>query len=181
MSQYEYKVIPSPRKAKRAKGVKGPAARFAYVVEETMNDMAAEGWEFLRAETLPVDEKPGLFSSSVETFQTVFVFRRALGGLTEVDAPISVEAPLPVSAPVAAPVIPPVGPATQMDEPPLTAREALVGEAPEDPRRPRPLFNTPDRKEPQVEPAKDGEDGEASPLERLIAAEKSEQASKAKD
>jgi len=50
MSQYEYKVIPTPRRAKRAKGVKGEAARFANVLTDAMNVEAAEGWEFVRAQ-----------------------------------------------------------------------------------------------------------------------------------
>ena len=78
MGQYEYKVIPAPRRGKRAKGAKTPAARFAHVLEDEMNVLAAERWEFVRSETLPVDEKPGLFSARVETYQTLLVFRRPL-------------------------------------------------------------------------------------------------------
>jgi len=53
MGKYEYKVLPTPRRAKRAKGVKGEPARFAHALTEMMNVEAAEGWEYLKSETLP--------------------------------------------------------------------------------------------------------------------------------
>lgn len=77
MSQYEYKVLPAPAKGKKAKGIRGPEARFAHVLEETLNQLAAEGWEYLRAETLPSEERHGLTSVST-TFRSVLVFRRAI-------------------------------------------------------------------------------------------------------
>lgn len=73
---YEFKVVPAPSRGKRAKGVKGSEGRFAHALEEVMNDMAAEGWEFLRTETLPSEEKSGL-TSTTTTFRSVMVFRRA--------------------------------------------------------------------------------------------------------
>ena len=53
MQNYEYKVVPAPNKGKKARGVKSPEARFAHGVEGVLNEMAAEGWEFQRAEMLP--------------------------------------------------------------------------------------------------------------------------------
>lgn len=78
MSQFEYKVIPTPRRPKRAKGVKGEPARFANALTEAINEIAVEGWEFYKTETLPMDAKPGFFSKRIETFQSVMVFRRDL-------------------------------------------------------------------------------------------------------
>ncbi|WP_319824257.1 DUF4177 domain-containing protein [Thalassovita sp.] len=77
MPQYEYRVIPAPTKGKKAKGIRGPEARFAHALEETLNQLAAEGWNYLRAETLPSEERHGLTSVST-TFRNVLVFRRAL-------------------------------------------------------------------------------------------------------
>ncbi|HAD29621.1 MAG TPA: hypothetical protein DCF96_13260 [Rhodobacteraceae bacterium] len=78
MQIYEYRVVPAPKRSKRIKGVKGTAGRFAAILMETMNEQAVEGWEYLRSDSLPVEEKPGLLKSRVETYQTVLVFRREI-------------------------------------------------------------------------------------------------------
>lgn len=75
MSHYEYRVIPAPTRGAKAKGVKSAEARFAHSVEETMNTMAAEGWEYHRAETLPSTERAGL-TSTTTTWRNLLVFRR---------------------------------------------------------------------------------------------------------
>ncbi|WP_247744905.1 DUF4177 domain-containing protein [Shimia sp. R11_0] len=72
---FEYKVIPSPTRGLKAKGVKGPDGRFAHALEHQMNMLAAEGWEFVRAETLPNEERSGL-TGSATTYRSVLVFRR---------------------------------------------------------------------------------------------------------
>ncbi len=77
MSAFEYKVVPAPAKGTKAKGVKTPEARFANSVEITLNEMAAEGWEYLRAELLPSEERSGL-TSSTTNWRNVLVFRRAI-------------------------------------------------------------------------------------------------------
>lgn len=76
MTTYEYKVIPTPRRPRRAKGVKGEPARFANVLTDAINEIAVDGWEFVRSETLPMEAKTGLFSRRQEVFQSVIVFRR---------------------------------------------------------------------------------------------------------
>lgn len=76
MSAYEYKVIPAPARADRVKGVRAPEARFALSVEKLMNAQAAEGWEYLRAESLPSEERKGLGSRTTQ-WRTVLIFRRA--------------------------------------------------------------------------------------------------------
>ncbi|MDU8911132.1 hypothetical protein [Aestuariicoccus sp. MJ-SS9] len=76
MPHYEYKVVPAPAKGRKAKGVKGAEGRFAFAVEQLLNDMAAEGWEFQRAETLPSEERAGL-TKFVTTPRSLLVFRRA--------------------------------------------------------------------------------------------------------
>ena len=75
MTRYQYRILPAPEKGKKAKGVKGAKARFAHAVEELMNEMGADGWEYLRADTLPSEERAGL-GSSVTEWRTLLVFRR---------------------------------------------------------------------------------------------------------
>ncbi|MFG6530648.1 MULTISPECIES: DUF4177 domain-containing protein [unclassified Sulfitobacter] len=73
--RYEYKILPAPSKGQKAKGLKAPEARFAKTLEECLNEQAAEGWEYQRAETLPSQERSGLTSTTTE-WRNVLVFRR---------------------------------------------------------------------------------------------------------
>ncbi len=75
MTRYIYKVIPAPSKGRKSPGVKGAEARFAHGLEEAMNEMAAEGWEYLRADILPSEERQGL-TSTATVYRSVLVFRR---------------------------------------------------------------------------------------------------------
>ena len=77
MARYEYKVVPAPTRGMKAKGVKSPEGRFAVSVESVLNEMGAQGWEYLRAELLPSDERAGLTGSAVH-WRNLLVFRRAL-------------------------------------------------------------------------------------------------------
>ncbi|GEM_PF-1540190 len=77
MSKYEYKVVAAPRKTRSFKGVRRHEDQFAAVLAEAMNDLAGSGWEYLRAESLPCEEKTGL-TSRVESYQSVLVFRREI-------------------------------------------------------------------------------------------------------
>ena len=73
----EYKVVPAPVKGLKAKGVKTAEARFALAVEQVMNDLAAEGWEYVRTDVLPSEERQGL-TGSVTNWRNLMVFRRSL-------------------------------------------------------------------------------------------------------
>ncbi len=77
MTRYEYKVVAAPKRTKSFKGVRSHEDLFASVLAEVMNEMAASQWEYLRAESLPCEEKTGL-TSRVESFQSVLVFRRQI-------------------------------------------------------------------------------------------------------
>ncbi|WP_245510584.1 DUF4177 domain-containing protein [Antarcticimicrobium sediminis] len=92
MPRYEYKVIPAPAKGRKAKGVRTPEARFSLAIETTLNDMGADGWEYLRAELLPSDERSGLTGSTVN-WRNVLVFRRLKDGASEAFQPRLMEAP----------------------------------------------------------------------------------------
>jgi len=108
MTAYEYTVIPAPAKGLKAKGVKTAEARFAFALQELMNQMGAEGWEYQRAETLPSTERSGL-TGSTTNWRHVLVFRRAREEVNAAapalpELKVDAAAP-PVSAPaVAAPV-----------------------------------------------------------------------------
>ncbi|WP_299548346.1 DUF4177 domain-containing protein [uncultured Tateyamaria sp.] len=77
MPGWEYKVVPAPIKGLKSKGVKGPEARFAHALELMMNDMGGDGWEFLRAETLPSTERSRLTGTKTE-WRNLLVFRRTV-------------------------------------------------------------------------------------------------------
>jgi hypothetical protein len=77
MPIYEYKVIPAPRRGEKARGAKTTADRFAHALTQVMNAMGREGWEYLRTDTLPCDERVGL-TGKATAFQNMLVFRRGL-------------------------------------------------------------------------------------------------------
>lgn len=94
MPTYEYKVVPAPVKGLKARGVRSAEGRFANALEETMNKMGSDGWEYQRAETLPSVERSGL-TGSTTTYRNMLVFRRARAGDVSVFKPVVLE---PVSA-----------------------------------------------------------------------------------
>jgi len=131
MQVYEYRVIPAPRRGLKAKGV-GSATedRFAYALQIAMNDMGAQGWDYVRADTLPCEERQGL-TGRTTAYHNMLVFRRALPVDQPVDQPLTAphSAPMiavPAAATVAAPVpgplqltaplpqSPPLGPADRV-------------------------------------------------------------------
>lgn len=78
---YDYQVIPAPTRGLKARGIKTAEARFAYAIQDALNRMATEGWEFQRAETLPSTERAGL-TSTTTVYRNVLVFRRPATGAT---------------------------------------------------------------------------------------------------
>lgn len=79
---FEYKVVPAPTRGKKAKGVKTAADRFAHALSEVMNELSAEGWEYLRTDTLPAEERHGL-TGRTTVFQNMLVFRRSVTAGTQ--------------------------------------------------------------------------------------------------
>jgi hypothetical protein len=151
MQLYEYKVVPAPARGEKAKGIKSTDARFAHALTRLLNSLAADGWEYLRAETLPCEERTGLTRSLTVTQQNLLIFRRALE--TE-DAPYAEEeafgtlhhtaepAPLSIqTAPAPVPPLRPIGGAAAGPTPSFRA----IPSAPEAPRRITPLGSPTDR------------------------------------
>lgn len=113
MPNYEYQVVPAPRKGKSVRKVRGVEAKFANTISVLMNEMAAEGWEYQRAETLPCEERQGLTGKTIK-YHSMLVFRRELAveadvvdvpaiAVAAVAAPVAVEPTVP--APRAEPVV----------------------------------------------------------------------------
>ncbi|WP_299042699.1 DUF4177 domain-containing protein [uncultured Tateyamaria sp.] len=97
MSGWEYKVVPAPTKGQKGKGIRGAEARFAFALETLMNDMAGDGWEFQRAETLPSVERTGLTGSTTE-WRNLLVFRRTVQAPVDDFEPELLPAPEDVAA-----------------------------------------------------------------------------------
>lgn len=96
----EYKVVPAPERARKQRGLKG-AALFAHSVEELMNELAADGWQYVRADTLPQEERSGL-TNKTTTYRNLLVFQRVIEH-APTDSPAPVATPTPAPAPVAEP------------------------------------------------------------------------------
>lgn len=111
MPRYEYKVIPAPRRGEKARGVKTTEERFALALTGVMNALGAEGWEYVRADTLPVDERSGLTGTKT-SFQNLLVFRREVAMAGPVAAmPVLMAEPAPAAAPRLGPAETAIGPA----------------------------------------------------------------------
>lgn len=115
MQRFEYKVIPAPKRGEKARGVKTTEERFAYALTNLMNDLGAEGWDYVRADALPCEERVGLTGTKT-TFQNMLVFRRALG---RIEAEPEARAPLRLTVEDAPAAVPRLGPADA--PPPATA------------------------------------------------------------
>ena len=115
MPRYEFKVIPAPRKGDKQPGLKTVEDRFAAALTALMNQMGRDGWDYVRADTLPVDERSGL--TGVKTsFQNMLVFRRLLDeAATETLASAAAAAARPRLGPAEVPAAgsaPALGPAS---------------------------------------------------------------------
>ena len=121
MQRFEFKVIPAPKRGEKARGVKTTEERFALALTSLMNQLGAEGWDYVRADALPCDERVGLTGSKT-TFQNMLVFRRAL----EAETSLTLADVQPGYAPLLA------APEPEAPPPPLRlgAAEAPVGVAP---------------------------------------------------
>lgn len=129
MQGYEYKVIPAPAQGEKARGVRSTDERMALALTQALNAAGREGWDYVRSESLPTEERSGLTKRRT-VYVNLLVFRRALpadsqspaddaatpGGLFKLVRPLA--APTASTAP---PVLleapednapPPLGPAT---------------------------------------------------------------------
>ncbi|MFP5508680.1 MAG: DUF4177 domain-containing protein [Alphaproteobacteria bacterium] len=124
---HEYRVIPAPTKGTKAKGTKTAEDRFALSLQQVMNSMAAEGWEFQRAETLPAEERSGLTGRKT-VYHNMLVFRRRTEAALEAFQPrelrpVAAE-PMAAEPVAAAPVTP--APEPVVDAPARFIRPTLT-------------------------------------------------------
>lgn len=80
MSQFEYTVLPAPTRGEKAREAKTPGSRYAMALTAELNRMAREGWEYVRADVLPSEERSGLTGRST-VYHNLLVFRRPLAAL----------------------------------------------------------------------------------------------------
>ena len=128
---YEYRVIPAPVKGTKAKGAKTAPDRFALTLQEAMNAMANDGWEFLRAETLPSEERAGLTGTKT-VYHNMLVFRRkrdtdlAAFNPREIETGTQTSRPLPEAVPFLRPSLSAVSEPSG-NAPPVPSPRALTG------------------------------------------------------
>lgn len=76
MAMFEYHVVPAPRRGVKARGARTTEEQFAQALSQAMNAAAADGWEYLRTDTLPCEERQGL-TGRTTVYQNMLVFRRS--------------------------------------------------------------------------------------------------------
>ena len=84
MKQIEYKVVPAPTKAKRGRWIRNSSVRFADHLQYVLNDMAKDGWEYVRTDTLPCEQRVGL-TQTTTTYQNMLVFKRTADETTSIE------------------------------------------------------------------------------------------------
>jgi hypothetical protein len=124
MQRFEFKVIPAPKRGEKARGVKTTEDRFAYALTNLMNQLGAEGWDYVRADALPCEERVG-FTGTKTTFQNMLVFRRVIGADAAVSGPAAVQMSSRLILQEPVPATPRLGPA----EMPLPGSAPAVGPA----------------------------------------------------
>lgn len=103
MQCYEYKVVAAPTRGEKARGVKATSDRFALALTHFMNELGAEGWDYVRTDALPCEERVGLTGTRT-TFQNMMVFRRVLAGAAgQAEEVVAAVAAPVISVPVVAP------------------------------------------------------------------------------
>lgn len=72
----EYKCIGAPERPKRKRGMKTRSDRVAGAMQDIIATEAVDGWEYLRTDLIPVEEKAGLFGRVREVHRAVLIFHR---------------------------------------------------------------------------------------------------------
>ena len=94
---YEYKCVAAPERAKRRRGARGRTERVAAALEDVIRENAVDGWEYMRTDLVPIEEKSTWFSRAHEVHRAVLVFRRGEPASTQRnDIAPSLNAPEPV-------------------------------------------------------------------------------------
>lgn len=78
---FEYKCVGAPERPKRQRGTRSRSERVALAMQEAISAEAVDGWEYLRTDLVPVEEKAGFFSRTQEVHRAVLIFRRERGAV----------------------------------------------------------------------------------------------------
>ena len=73
---FEYKCVGAPERPKRLRGTWSRSDRVALAMQEIIDAEAVDGWEYLRTDLVPVEEKASFFSRTQEVQRAVLIFRR---------------------------------------------------------------------------------------------------------
>ncbi|MBL1434691.1 MAG: hypothetical protein COB08_000620 [Rhodobacteraceae bacterium] len=155
---FEYKLLPVPAPAKKAKGRKTMPDRMGHALGDLMNEQAKDNWEFSGQESFHVEEKAGLLGKEKHVECRYMVFRREIG-LEEMPLDQKLEklrerkAETMVQAPVIAPV-PAPEPFPEPMPSPQVLSETTTGDGDEPTRIFSPFpVNTNDSAAPSLGPA----------------------------
>lgn len=132
LGQFEYSVIPAPSRGEKAKDAKTPADRYSVALTLELNRMARDGWEYVRADVLPSEERSGLTGRNT-VYHNLLVFRRTLA----VPAPSQARPPQPeypaaaspARAPEPVPDLPPAAAPQPSGHATVVSGEPAMGEA----------------------------------------------------
>lgn len=105
MTRFEYTAIPAPSRTEKAKDAKTASDRYAAVLTAELNRMAADGWEYIRADVLPSEERSGL-AGRTTVYHNLLIFRKEVEAQAsrknhrqQVKQPAPVVSPEPAAAP----------------------------------------------------------------------------------
>lgn len=131
MPGFEYKVVAAPRKGVKVKGANTSEERFAHALATVMNEQAKEGWEYLRTDTLPMDERKGL-TGKTTVYQNMLVFRRERAEQPAAPKVTAIAGPETVSTPRLGPPLREVssGPAPALGPAAVAAEQATAEDVP---------------------------------------------------
>jgi hypothetical protein len=149
MPRYEYKVVPAPTRGEKVRGLKTGPERFAHAVATLMNSFGREGWEYVRADTLPCEERTGL-TGRTTVFHNVLVFRRAIAEQMPAADTATQELPVTSDRPAALAAAKTLDPVDFPAEKPPLSTQAPEGETPR-------IALRPEGKSPRIGPARDAE------------------------
>lgn len=89
MERFEYKLVKAPQKSNKYSGLNKLDDKFAHTLMDSMNDIASDGWQFLRKEVMTETKRRGFFGRK-STSHDYLVYRRQLRGSgMSMDTPVS--------------------------------------------------------------------------------------------
>lgn len=163
---YQYKVVPAPERGEKVRGLKTPEERFAAAVERTINEMAADGWEYQRTDALPSEERSGLTQTQT-VWRHLLVFRRGTGA-DQLARPAELVASSAPSAQEQRPEPAAEQPPNDMDEPETPEAETETQARPAAPARPLTATREGPRRTPRFAPPRE-DPAIAAPVRKLFA------------